>query len=155
MSPARRTKQGGSVLVYTVVAIVLGLLVVGAVYTVNKLGNPGAKSGEVAVETDDESTDGATIKPEEVDGPDKSDKSSEKSAKTSQDSTSESNTAADKNKSTESSDNVARKDKSTDEKDTTVETLPQTGPADTVYSLFAVSAVGFAVASYVQSRRSF
>lgn len=160
MRPAERTKQGGSVLVYVVVAIVLGLLAVGAVYTVHKLGNNAEPSGEIAVETDEGSTD-------ESDKSDKADSQSDNS-----DSATDSGSGADSqpDKSpTESGDAAPKTDQSTD--DNTVDSeptkpadkpaaepkadkLPETGPADTLYSFGAISILSFAGASYIQSRRA-
>ncbi|MDN5819427.1 MAG: hypothetical protein L0H36_03000 [bacterium] len=163
MRPAERTKQGGSVLVYVVVAIILGLLAVGAVYTVHKLGTNVGDNGEIAVETDEGSTSQSTDQSDKSsktdDESNKSDKSDKSETKPADQSTS--NQPSDD--ATSSSDQVtgdsttkAEPSKPADKSaaDPEVDKLPETGPADVLYSFGAISALSFAGASYVQSRRS-
>ena len=155
MRPAKRTNQGGSVLVYTVVAIVLGLLVVGAVYTVNKLGHTDGEMSEVAVNTEEnDATDESTNTSDEKETDNKPDQSSE-TTKSEDDNAKKSENNSDKSTvgQTDSKDSDSSSQRKSDDSSKKL-TNCQTGPADVIYSLVALSAIGFATASYVQSRRS-
>lgn len=132
-----RTNQGGSILVFTIVAVVLAAVAVGAIYAVREQGaqiRSDTPVFEAPTEAPEDSAEPANPEPEATPAPEVSDAPEEDSTPATVPGRSDAETRAND--------------------DTRPEDLPQTGPAETMLTLVAIAALAFVSYSYVQSQRA-
>ncbi len=162
----RTRYQGGSLLGYVAVAILLAGLLVGGLYWVQRYNQSSTDTGIVASNDDEtnnndekntsDSNDTATTETNKEtnssSGSNSDEADSTNSGATSSD---DEDTTADENTSaaTDQADGDTSAVDST-EADADVASLPETGPAETLAQTVAVGLVAFSAASYIKSRRT-
>lgn len=134
--------QGGALLGFVAVAIVLAALLVGGLYFVQRYNatDRSTVADNSNSSSDDKNTSGFT---------DDTSKNETKSD--------DSSTSKNTNSSSSASNNSNSNDKTTtgfSREETTAEELPATGPAETLSQLLAIGMLTFGVGSYIRSRRS-
>ena len=135
----RTRNQGGSLVSYAVVGVILAVLLIGGLYFVQRYNDTVQKSNEVAKET------------EKNDDKKASDSSADSSNTESSDTANQSNSATTND--TDDEDTTFTETDETAESEAS-SSLPATGPESTVSQLLGLSALTFAGVAYVRSRRT-
>ncbi len=151
----RTRYQGGSLLGYVAVAILLAGLLVGGLYWVQRYNETATNDGVIATETNNENAS------------DDKNASSNSSSATGEDGFSSENNSASSSSTDTATDNssnttvdetttVTADDSTTSESgtETSVQALPETGPATTLAETIILATITFAMVGYVKSRRS-
>lgn len=132
---AQTNYQGGSLLGFVAVGILLAGLLVGGLYFVQRYDNSGESGGEIIAtdsETDEKNTSGFT------------DENEKNESSSTQKNTSSSSTIS----------GTADNDESSTTNESSVSTLPETGPAESLVQAVVLSVVTFGSVSYIRSRRT-
>lgn len=151
---AQTNYQGGSLLGFVAIGILLAGLLVGGLYFVQRYNNSDADNGGIVASegnTDEKNTSGFTDDNESssannggnTDGNATKDDQSDNTATDAEESTTNESGAG------SSAENTAENSNSS-----SVNQLPETGPADTMLQASVLSVVTYGVVSYVRSRRS-
>lgn len=139
---AQTNYQGGSLLGFVAIGILLAGLLVGGLYFVQRYNNPDTDNGGIVASeenTDEKNTSGFTD--------DNESNSANNGGNT--------DSTPSKNEQSVNSSTDAEESTTNDSADeTAVDQLPQTGPADTMLQASVLSVVTYGVVSYVRSRRS-
>jgi cytoskeletal protein RodZ len=135
----RRNYQGGSLLGFIIVAVLLGLLLIGGLYGLNRYN--AQKAADEAVASKEQAKEEEATEPSQT--------------KTDDAASNEESTTTDPGGQTRTQDApAANPAANSSTAGTSGRELPQTGPADSLYVLFVAAALVFAGTHFVRSRHS-
>lgn len=146
----RTRNQGGSVVGFLAVGVLLAVVLIGGLYVVQRYKSSIDESTEIAVnsQSNDEknTSENANSNTDSTSG---SSANNDKSTTNNTDSSTTNNSTT-----SSSSSQVSGSASSAESSTATTRELPQTGPAETATQMAAISALTFAIVAYLRSRRA-